>query len=435
MNRIRIMDYLSGKNVWGYYKEYQKTQWFTDIEMRQHQLKKLQLLLTHCYYNVPYYKRIIDNRRININNIQSLDILYDFPILTKELIQTNYKDFIPNNNSKIRGVKTKQTGGTTGNILFNRNDSNTRSSTWASYKRYEDWMGIKDYEKTLILMGGHVKKSTIINKIKSVSINILNNSYPVDIYNTSEETIEKVISMLQKYGFSQIRSYPQFLFSVAKIIQTRGLNFSVRAISTTAEPVMPQHRELFRNVFNSEVFDQFGCGEIGGIAYECERHEGLHVTEERVILEINDINELIITDLDNYTMPFIRFWNADQAIISDKKCSCGRQSALLKRIMGRTCDYIIGINGEFLHWAYFWHLIFDSNLADKRNIRKFQVVQETKDLLIIRFVADAFTDEEKHFLIDDIKKRTGPMQILFKYEYEIENTKTGKYRPVINKVI
>lgn len=435
MNRIQILDFLTGKQVWAYYKLYLKTQWHSETEMKALQLSKLKKLLNHCYENIPYYRSIIDERKIEIRNFESLEILEKFPVLTKEIIQANYNDFIPINKQSIKGVKIKQTGGTTGNILFKRNDSITRSSVWGSYRRFEDWMGLKNHNNTLILMGGHLKKRNFIEKITSIFLGLLENSVTVDIYDTSNKTIERVINLLQKKDFYLIRSYPQFLFSVAQQLEQRRINFNVKAISTTAEPVMPEHRALFKKVFNAEVFDQYGCGEIGGIAYECEKHEGLHVTEERIILEVNEHNDLIITDLDNYTMPFIRYWNADQSIINDKLCSCGRQSKLITQIMGRTCDYVIGINGQFLHWAYFWHLIFDSQIANKRNLRKFQIMQNTKTNLLIRLVADPLSNEEMEFIRTDIEKRLGDINIEFLYESDIANAKSGKYRPVINNLL
>ena len=434
VNKTKIMDFLTGKHVWEYYQLYKNTQWFSEDEMKDFQILKLKKILKHCYENVPYYRIIIDKQHIDICNFDTCDILLEFPLLTKEIIKDNYNSLIPLNNSIISGVKTNQTGGTTGNILFKRNDSNTRSSVWGTYKRYEDWMGMKQSDKTLVLMGGHVKKNNIRGKLISIGTSILGSTISVDIYNTSDKTIEEVIRLLQNYHFSQIRSYPQFLFSVAKKLEQRNLTFNVKSISTTAEPIMPEHRSLFRNIFNAEVFDQYGCGEIGGIAYECECHEGLHIAEERVIVEQNKCNDLIITDLDNYTMPFIRYWNADQAIISDKYCSCGRKSKLINQIMGRTCDYVIGLNGQFLHWAYFWHLIFDSNISKNRNLKKFQIIQNSKTELIIRLVSDTLSEEEKNFFCTDIKNRLGLLSIKFSYETDIENTKTGKYRPVINKL-
>ncbi len=435
MDFTKLIDILTGKTVCEYYNLYCKTQWYSEEEMEAFQLAKLRVLIKHCYENVPYYRKLINSRKIDINNIHSISVLEQFPILTKEIIQQNYTDFIPLNNNKIKGVKTKQTGGTTGNILFNRVDAKTRSSTWGGYKRYTDWMGYKSNEKVLVLMGGHVKKTSYYEKFKSQVNSFLTNETYVDIYDTSEQTVNQIISLLESNNFSHIRSYPQFLFSIAQHMNALNKSLHIKSISSTAEPVMSEHRDLFRQVFNAEVFDQYGCGEIGGIAYECDRHNGLHIAGERAIIEVNDKNELLITDLDNFTMPFIRYWNADQAIISNEKCSCGRQGKIIKQIMGRTCDYIIGINGQYLHWAYFWHLIFDSNIASKRNLQKFQIVQNSSDTLTIRLVSDIISEEESSFIFNDIQKRVGQMNITIKYEKEIENTKTGKYRPVINNII
>jgi phenylacetate-CoA ligase len=436
MDITKLTDLLTGKNISGYYKEYTKTQWYSDEQMQAYQLEKLQKLVTHCYDNVPYYTKIMDLKGISPHDVISIDIIKSFPILTKEIIKANYEDFIPKNLSIIKGVKTSQTGGTTGNILFKRNDSNTRSSVWASFKRFtEEWMNIAESNKKLILMGGHVMGSSLKEKLKKKAIGIMSNSMSFSPYDTSEQNTENIIKVLQENRFEQIRSYSQFLYQLSLKLKQRGLKFNVKAITTTAEPLMPEHRKLFKEVFNAEIFDQYGCGEIGGIAYECNHHKGLHITEEKVILEVNENNELIVTDLDNYAMPFIRYWNADQAILTSERCSCGRQSRLIKQIMGRTCDYIIGVNGEILHWAYFWHLFFDSKVADKRNLRKFQVVQRTKYELLIRFVADMLSDEEKQVLIDNIQSRLGSIQVVFYFEDDIENSPSGKYRPVINNLL
>ena len=435
MNTTKFSDILTGKNVWEYYKLYEKTQLYSEKEIKEFQIRKLKSLLFHCYHNVPYYRSIILENNIDISHIESFDVLAKFPVLTKEIIQDNYKLFTPINNKKIKGVKENQTGGTTGNILLKRTDANTRSSSWGAYKRYEDWMGISIKEKTLVLMGGHVRHISIKERLSARATNFLENSISVDIYNTNSKIIDSVINLLTKNNFGQIRSYPQFLFSVAKKLDERGLTFNVRAISTTAEPIMPEHRKLFKKVFNSEVFDQYGCGEIGGVAFECEKHKGLHITMERVIIETNELNELIITDLDNFTMPFIRYWNADQVILDDSKCSCGRNTTLIKKVMGRTCDYIICSNGEFLHWAYFWHLFFDSNIAKNHNLKKFQIIQESRENLLVRMVVDKLLKIEIEFLYNDIKARTGIFNIEILYENEIENSVNGKYRPVINRIL
>lgn len=435
MNITSILDLLTSKNVQTYYNEYANTQWYSEGVMRDYQFAKFKRLVSHCYNNVPYYTDLMNSIGLKPLDIKSIEDIKRFPLLTKEIIKQNYEKFYPLNIKQIKGVKTSQTGGTTGNILFKRNDANTRSSTWAAYKRFNDWMGYDDGDKALILMGGHVISSSFKDRFKKLSLGFLTNRVSFNPYDTSRDNIDAIIESLRSNRFKLIRSYSQFLYSLAMKIKQNGETFSVGAITTTAEPLMQEHRVLFKEVFSAEAFDQYGCGEIGGIAFECNHHEGLHVTEERVFVEVNEKAELIVTDLDNYAMPFIRYWNADQVELADSACSCGRKSMLIKKIMGRTCDYIIGKNGEFLHWAYFWHLFFDSGVAKNNNLEKFQVVQESTEKIQINLICEKISEEIICVLKDNIRHRIGDVQIDFNYCTSIENSITGKYRPVINKLI
>jgi phenylacetate-CoA ligase len=435
MNITKILDFLTGRKVQDYYNEYIKTQWFSSEAMKDYQLDKFKKLVHHCYTNVPYYTELMNSTGFTPEDIHSLEDIKRFPILTKEIIKENYEKFYPSNIKKIKGVKTSQTGGTTGNILFKRNDANTRSSIWAAYRRFNDWMGYKEGDKALILMGGHVIGTSLKDQLKSKFYDILTNTISFNPYDTKNDNLDSIIKSLRYNKFKLIRSYSQFLYFLATKIKQMGEVFPVGAITTTAEPLMQEHRNLFKEVFLADTFDQYGCGEIGGIAFECDHHEGLHVTEERVYIEVNDNSEIIVTDLDNYAMPFIRYWNADQVELADSPCSCGRKSLLIKRVMGRTCDYIIGKNGEYLHWAYFWHLFFDSGIAKNNNLQKFQVVQESPDKIEINLICETISDELILVLKQNIQSRIGLVDIVFNYCTNIENTKTGKYRPVINKLI
>jgi len=425
MNKTRLIDIFSGKNISGYYELYNKTQWFSKEEMLEFQLKKLQALINHCYDNVPYYSELMKRNNIIPADIKQIKDLEKFPILTKEIIKENYEKFYPLNQAKIKGVKTSQTGGTTGNILYKRNDSNTRSSVWGSYKRFYDWMGITERDRDFSYWGGHVLGHGLKKSISEFIGRKIKNSIFINAYDTRPETFSNIVSILNNKNIRLIRSYPQALYTLALKFKKKGYSFSIKAIMTTSEPLMPQHRELFKEVFGADSFDQYGCGEIGAIAYECNEHDGLHITEERVIVESNEKNELLLTDLDNYTMPYIRYWNADQAIFSEKDCSCGRKSKVIKQVLGRTCDYLVGVNGETLHWAYFWHLLFDTEIATKRNFRKFQIVQKDNDYLLFRTIGDNLSEDEKSMLTSMVREKMGNMKIEYINEIEIENTKSG----------
>ncbi len=434
-----VSDIITGKHVRKDYRHYMESQWFSRSDLAEIQSRKLRDLMEHCYENVPFYQKVMKQKGLIPSDFASIDTLAELPKVTKEDIKANYADFTPLNLKTIKGVKSGQTGGTTGSILVKRNDANTRSSIWGAFKRFESWMGYNAGEKALILMGGHVAHNRDIKyfkgEIKSFLQHRLLNQIVINPYSTDEEITKSIISHLINSDIRLVRGYSQYLYNLCQQMKKRGVFCRIPVVTTTAEPLMPQHRELFKEVLGAESFDQYGCGEVGGVAFECEKHEGMHITEERVIVEQNEDNDLILTDLDNYSMPFIRYYNADQAIIKNEKCSCGREHRLIQNVMGRTCDYVIGLNGEYLHWAYFWHLVFDSGIAQKRELNKFQIVQEAKDLLVFKYISSELESEEMQMLTENIQSRLGKIDVVFQQETQITNTATGKYRPVINKLL
>ncbi|MBN1185609.1 MAG: phenylacetate--CoA ligase family protein [Bacteroidales bacterium] len=433
--RTILVDRLSGKTSAKYYRLYSETQWYDRSKLNEFQLYKLKLLLFHCFNSVPFYKKVIEDLKIDLNRIDSLDVLKRFPVITKQTILENYNDFIPQNLSQLSLVKTSPTGGTTGRILLKRTDVNLRSSVWGSYRRFIDWMGIRESDAKLKLLGGHIKKPGLIEKLKYPIINSLNNDYAFDPYDTSDKNVNRIREVLSTKNIRLIRSYSQYLYNLAQQFDRNNETFHIKAIMTTAEPLMPEHRQLFKKVFNAESYDQYGSGEIGAIAFECDKHMGLHITEERVIVEQDENNNMIFTDLDNFAMPYIRYKNEDQAVIIDKPCLCGRQHRLIERVLGRSCDYILGSNGKNLHWAFFWHLMFDTEIAHNRNIIKFQVKQTDKTKILFRYVGDSLTTEDEEILKLLMFDKLGKMNISFTREKDIENAASGKYRPVVNDLL
>src|SRR6185295_20378238 len=118
-------------------------------------------------------------------------------------------------------------------------------------------------------------------------------------------------------------------------------------------------RQIIESNFQCGVFDKYGSREFSGIAYECEAHEGHHIVAENYIVEIlkdgvpaepGELGEVVITDLNNFCMPLIRYRVGDLAVAMDntKTCPCGRGLPRIGRIEGRTQAIIFGPNGLFM---------------------------------------------------------------------------------------
>ena len=162
---------------------------------------------------------------------------------------------------------------------------------------------------------------------------------------------------------------------------------------------------------------------------------------ERFFLKIVDKNgewvkegergELVVTDLDNYGYPFIRYKIGDLATSFLGGCSCGRKLELLKNIKGRSFDIIVGPNGNRLGGTY-WTLLMRS----VPGVENFQIVQESISRLSLKIVrGKAFRTSSLDFVLENIHEKCGTgINIYVKYVDEILPTPGGKRRFVISKL-
>ena len=91
----------------------QKSQWLSKEQLEQYQLHELKKLVKHAYENVPYYRRIFDERHLKPEDIQQIADLKKLPFLTKEIIRDNLRDLTAKNYTQDE-LEYVTTGGSTG---------------------------------------------------------------------------------------------------------------------------------------------------------------------------------------------------------------------------------------------------------------------------------------------------------------------------------
>jgi phenylacetate-CoA ligase len=165
-----------------------------------------------------------------------------------------------------------------------------------------------------------------------------------------------------------------------------------RAVISSGETLNGTDRQLMEQVFECPIFNRYGCREFGAIAHECEAHEGLHLNMESFIVEIVDDNgmptsgegQIVITNLDNVAMPFIRYSMGDigRLLEHSNGCQCGRQLVQLDNPSGRVIDYLETKSGKMIS-VHFFTLLFGENGT---LFRDFQICQLASDKLTIQVV-------------------------------------------------
>jgi phenylacetate-CoA ligase len=176
-----------------------------------------------------------------------------------------------------------------------------------------------------------------------------------------------------------------------------------------AEGVLEADRAVLSKAFGPEIHDTYGSRETMLIAAECGAHAGLHLSEENLVVEVvangkatadGDPGDVVITDLHNYGMPFIRYQNGDVARTAKGDCACGRGLRRLARVDGRHADMLRDPQGNTIPGIVFHVLLSD---ARREVVRKFQVVQRRSGDVVLRVVrgrewsADAWSILERRF--------------------------------------
>ena len=412
------------------------SQYWDEDELESYRINKLKTLIEFSSRNVPYYKNIFKTIRLKPSDIRSISDIEKIPILTKEIARKENSNLVARHFNMMH-VKKGKTGGTTGIPLFLLKDTMNRSITWASYYRWYEWMGVEYGDRTATLWGTSsvLNQSIKTNVVKSIT-SFLHNHLEINAFQMSEKDMIYIYKSLIKFQPVILKGYLSALLKLADFVETNKLvGLKPSLVSTTSESLLPNHRSYLKKVFNAEVFDQYGCGELSAIAYECSQHSGLHVNQEHIILEVldNDNNPVIGktgrvvgTDLDNYIMPFIRYENGDGATISDRKCKCGINQALLTSIEGRTADTLILKNGSYVHGVFLTDIFYDLGIFGNR-IERFQAIQANPGEILLLLESKISLDK---ILLSNLEKK---LDIFFsKVEIrnvsEIPNEKTGKFQ-------
>jgi len=428
-----------GKVFWDTYNFLQESQWWSREKLEQYQLEQLEKLLNHAYKNVPYYRRVFDERGLKPGDIQSIEDLRKLPFLTKEIIRKN-KEKLKAANFHGSAFSNATTGGSSGDPFGFYNQvgySNVRERAFI----YSLWsrVGFHESDKRLVLRGSTVKND---NKIE---YNPTTKEIICSIYDMDENHLFLYFKKMKEEHVKYIHGHVSSIVIFANFLIRNNLSHNLRAVFGASEKVFPFQREIIKKAFNTRLFSWYGQSEQVVLAGECERSSLYHVFPEYGVLELIDEDgnniyvpgqsgEIVGTSFNNYVMPFIRYRTGDVAKYSSQKCNCGREYDLLEDIEGRSYEYIVTKCGNKISLT---GLIFGQHFEAFEHIERMQIYQDKQGAIEIRIVKLQGYSKRDEIEIDEIiKKAVGPaLSVKFNYVKNIPLTARGKHRFLIQKLI
>lgn len=435
-------------NYLKYLSEVTHWQGLSGSQLQTMQQDRLKMLLTHAYFHVPYYHAILHEAMVvNENGQVNLDNFHRIPFLTKEIIRARFSD-LKANDINTRKWYENTSGGSTGEPVRFIQDKYYGEWSAAITMLCDSWTGYTTGQRKIILWGSE-RDLFLGRETKKIRFGRwLKNEIWLNSFRMTPEHMRSYVKKINESNPVQILAYAESIYELSRFIEREGLSvYSPRAIMTSAGTLYPHMREVIEKVFRSPVFNRYGSREVGNIACECDKHEGLHLFAPIHYAEIlkrdgsfadrNEAGEIVITSLINYAMPLIRYRIGDMGIWSKSKCSCGRNWPLLMQVTGRTTDTFLRKDGTQVHGEYFTHLFYFQDW-----VKKFQIIQESynhiKVLIVLRENTENVVEQYSERLNEITEKihlvMGNDCKVDFENVEDVLPTASGKYRYTISKV-
>lgn len=396
-------------------------------------------LLSHADRNVPYYHHIFQKINLSNNGIIDLSKFTNIPLLTKNEIRKNH-DQIISKDYTTRKWYSNSSGGSTGeptSFIQDDNYDKWRNATNSYY--FQDILKIDEPHIKKILLWGSPSdlfKGSISFRAK---INDwLKNIVVLNSFKMTEKDMFSYIKTINTYKPDLIRGYASSLYELVKFAERNNLQiYTPKILISAAETLRDEMRQKIETVFGTKLYDFYGSREVSNLAGEC-KNGLMHVFMFWNYVEILDQNnqpvkegeegKVVVTNLHNYSMPFIRYEIGDMAVVGPKKCSCGNELPTIKTVTGRIICQFVKEDRTTVPAEFFIHLI--GVVHNKGTIKKFQVIQEDyKKIKILVVTESGVTEVDKKNIENDIKLLMGQdCKIMWEFVEEIPKSNSGKFQ-------
>jgi phenylacetate-CoA ligase len=413
----------------------------TRAEIEKVQRARLRDLLSFCSVDNPFYRERFRRAGLRERSDFCPEGLVQVPPLSKVDLQECFEQLVSVGVSRER-VTENSSGGSTGdpvNFLQDRNFQADSLATAFISDRMQGW----DFGARRALLWGSPKDCGRLLSAKARLSAYLNNENCYDSFNMGAREMQRFHEGLTRFQPDNILAYASSIYLFARFLKEARLkpNYPLRSIISSAETLTDAMRAEVQECFGVFVYDRYGTREVGTIASECDHHAGLHLHMLDHYVEVVDFEtgqriwdkpgRLLVTLLTNYAMPLIRYDIGDVGILTEGFCPCGRSALLVKKLLGRSSDFVVSPSGRLIHGEYFTHAFYGH-----RGIRQFQFVQETATLYLVRIVKSADFEPSS---LEAVKHETELVlgqnaEIRFEFVENIPSAPSGKWRFTISNV-
>lgn len=323
-------------------------------DMEALQLERLKYIVRYCYDNVKLYHDRFDENGISPDKIKTLSDIQYIPPTTKDDMRDHYPFglfAVP----RKEVVRIHASSGTTGKptvVGYTKNDLSMWSENMA---RLIAAAGVTDEDIAQICFGYGLFTGAL-------GLHYGLERLGAAVVPSSSGNSEKQIMLMKDFGTTTLIATPTYALYLGELAKELGYtkeDFRLRIGLFGSEGCTTELRSKIEENLGLFATDNYGMSELmgPGVSGECHLRCGLHINEDHFLAEIVDpetleakgegeTGELVVTTLTKECLPLLRYRTRDLTRIVKTPCECGRTTARMDKVMGRSDDMlkIKGVN-------------------------------------------------------------------------------------------
>jgi len=334
-------------------------------KIRRLQLEKFKRIFKWTYDHSKFHRALYDEAGMQPNDIRSFEDIRKIPVVEKSMMRPiQRKAPFPYGDALCVPLEDvaifRQTSGTTGQPVY-QPDTWQDWEWWAECWSYILWaQGYRPADRVFIPFGYNIFVAFWAGHYAAEKIGC--EVVPGGVLDTQARVLK-----IQELQATAMMATPTYILGMADTAITKmnidPSQLTIQKITCAGEPgaSIASTKKRMQDAWGAKVYDHAGATEIGAWSYEClEQPGGIHVNEAFFLVEIEDMDtgeiieapgrrgKMIITALDRYAQPCVRFDSKDVIEWTIDPCPCGRTFRLINGgVIGRADD-ITKVKGVLL---------------------------------------------------------------------------------------
>jgi phenylacetate-CoA ligase len=340
----------------------------------------------------------MESRKLVPTDIKSVRDLVKLPVLTKNDLRTHGRDLLADNIGTMK-ISWAKTGGTTGEPIRVARNIECVAMSAICYSRGLAWGGLDPDAPRVRLFGGSLGIDT--ERFSRKIGTFLRGELLIPAFELRRDTAPLYFERIRRSRARFIIGYASALFRLATLARENNENVELKAVFPTAELMMPDWEDAIRRAFKCDVLPYYGCGEVHSLGFSkpgsgCylipEEHASIEIMEKDGGASLDGEGRFLLTDLDNYAMPILRYLNGDAGQVMGPNGTS--PFARIDRLDGRYNSLLMTDTGDLISGVLGTH-VFRSTAS----VQSYRIIQEEPLRVVIQVLPKSTLSEDDRQLI------------------------------------